>query len=126
MATAKTRHRFTRSMRLSLRREFNAIFAARMSHADGPLVCYTRPNARSHPRLGLTVSRRVGRAVLRNRVKRRLREAFRLIQHEIPSGYDVVIVVRPHEPLHRNEYADRLMTAIEALHERWLRQENKP
>lgn len=45
-------------------------------------------------RLGLTVSRRVGNAVVRNRVKRRLREAFRLARPELAAGFDVVLLAR--------------------------------
>ncbi len=46
-------------------------------------------------RLGVTVSRRVGKAVKRNRVKRLLREFFRLHKHLLPQGYDVVIIAKP-------------------------------
>ncbi len=48
------------------------------------------PNELPHPRLGLAVGRRHGGAVQRNRIKRRLREAFRSQQHELPIGFDLV------------------------------------
>ena len=49
----------------------------------------------SEPRLGLAVSRKVGGAVDRNRVKRRLRDAFERVSPELPPGHDYVLVVRP-------------------------------
>jgi ribonuclease P protein component len=52
------------------------------------------PNGLPHPRLGLSVSRRVGGAVLRNRWKRLIREAFRISQHQLPQGVDLVVIPR--------------------------------
>jgi len=111
-------------MRLSGVRQFAAVYQARMSRHAGPLVVYLKPNGLNHLRLGLTVSRRVGRAVRRNRIKRRLREAVRLHQHELPAGYDVVVRVLPHEPLTLDEYSRLIRDAAEHLHQRWQRMSN--
>jgi ribonuclease P protein component len=60
------------------------------------LVLYSFPNESvDRPRLGLSVSRRVGGAVERNHVKRLLREAFDGVQAELSGGHDVVVVARP-------------------------------
>jgi len=72
------------------------------------LAAYSLPNDLGHPRLGISISRRVGTAPVRNRIKRLLREAFRLHPHGLPRGYDLVIVVRAHPPMELGDY-QRLM-----------------
>ncbi|MGE5611381.1 MAG: ribonuclease P protein component [Bacillota bacterium] len=121
---AERSYRFPKSHRLRSRAEFSAVFEAKVSDARGPLVMYALPNNLSHPRLGLVVGRRLGVAVKRNRIKRLLREAFRLHQYDMPQGYDFVIVVRPHEEMILAEY-QKLMTALMLrLHRKW--QERPP
>ena len=92
-----------------------------MAKKAWPLRVHGAPNDLGHCRLGLSVSRRVGNAVRRNRIKRRLREAFRLLQHDLPAGYDLVVVVMRHEPLELGEYQSRLMSAAERLERYWRR-----
>lgn len=63
------------------------------------LVLYLAPNDLDHPRIGITVSSRVGKAVVRNRVRRRLREALRarmdLLGAGQGAGKDVLVIARP-------------------------------
>ena len=75
--------------------DFARVYAARRSAAAGPLVVYALPQESGGGlRLGMSVSRRLGNAVVRNRWKRHLRESFRLVQHAFPAGHDLVVVVR--------------------------------
>ena len=62
--------------------------------ADGRLALYVRRNGQKNNRLGLTVSTKVGCAVVRNRIRRRLREIYRLNEDKLISGADVVVVAR--------------------------------
>ncbi len=82
--------------RLSRSAEFERVYRQGRSVANRHLVLYTFPNSSSaRPRLGLSVSRKVGGAVQRNRVKRLLREAFAQAEGELAAGQDVVVVARP-------------------------------
>ena len=58
------------------------------------LVVYARENRSEHNHLGFTVTAKVGKAVTRNRVRRRLREIYRLHESELKPGFDLVVVAR--------------------------------
>jgi ribonuclease P protein component len=75
--------------------EFERCYARKRSASDPLLVVYACENALPHPRLGCSVSRKVGNAVVRNRYKRLFREAFRLTQHDLPPGVDLILIPRP-------------------------------
>lgn len=74
--------------------EFRRIYAKGRSGVSPYFVVYVRPNRRGHNRLGVTVSTKLGHAVVRNRVRRRLREIFRLNQDKLTQGYDMIVVAR--------------------------------
>jgi ribonuclease P protein component len=82
--------------RLSRSAEFERVYRQGRSTANRHLVLYTFPNPSTlRPRLGLSVSRKVGGAVERNHVKRLLREAFARTETDLRSGQDIVVVARP-------------------------------
>ncbi|MEQ9453407.1 MAG: ribonuclease P protein component [Phycisphaeraceae bacterium] len=112
---------FRHRHRLHGRADFAAVHRAKMRKHAGPLSVLARPNDRPESRLGMTVSRKVGPAVTRNRIKRLLREAFRLERHDWTPGFDLLVIVRPHTPLALTEYRRLLTQAILALESEWQR-----
>jgi ribonuclease P protein component len=118
------RYAYPKSRRLTHAREFEAVYDGKTKESRGPIVIFAIPNELGHPRLGLSVSRRVGTAVKRNRIKRLIREAFRLMQHDLPSGYDLVVVVRPHEPLLLADYQKIMSGLLVKLHGAWAKRQD--
>ena len=92
--TRPPRYRLPRSARLARQRDYRRVFDARCSAADGRLIVYAAANEAGLPRLGLAVPTRVGNAPARSRWRRLIREAFRLQQHDLPAGYDYVVIPR--------------------------------
>jgi ribonuclease P protein component len=117
---------FPKSHRLRTKAEFSAPFDAKVSELRGPLIMYALPNELGHPRLGIVIGRKCGIAARRNRIKRLVRESFRLHQYDLPTGYDFIIVVRAHVPLILAEYHKLLTVLMLKLHARWAKRAEAP
>ena len=76
---------------------------------------FARPNELAHSRLGITTTRRLGKAVIRNRARRLVREAYRTHREQIPLGLDLVFVVRP--PLLERKPAELGPILVGAAHD---------
>ena len=87
---------FTESLKMNY--EFRRLYAKGKSAVTPYLVVYVRRTGRDHNRLGITVSNKIGKAVVRNRVRRRLREIYRLREDRLCRGLDLVIVARGRSP----------------------------
>lgn len=81
------------SSSLKLNHIFRRLYAT-SGHANGYLVLYVRKNRTQGNRVGITVSKKLGHAVVRNRVRRRLREVYRLNEEKFAPGWDIVVVAR--------------------------------
>jgi ribonuclease P protein component len=103
-----------RAHRLSRSRDFDAVYRRGRSVSTRYLVLHwfsRETGDEGEPRLGIAVSKKLGGAVVRNRMKRRLRETWRSVLHEVPRGNDYVLAVR-----------EGLPEAVDARGAEWLRE----
>ena len=83
-----------RAVTLKENYEFRRLYQKGTSAVSGCMVVYCRRNKLGHNRLGVTVSVKLGHAVVRNRARRRLREVYRLNSGALKQGYDMILVAR--------------------------------
>jgi len=106
--------------------EFRRVYERRRSVSDAWLIVYACENGLPHLRLGLSVSRKVGQATHRNRLRRLYREAFRLTRHEMATGLDLIVIPRrPDEPL-LEELRRSLPRLVNQLAKKLAREASKP
>jgi ribonuclease P protein component len=97
--TTKPNLRFRKAEHIRRPSDFRAVYERRCAASNAWLLVHARPNGLPYSRLGLSVSRKYGGAVARNRLRRLYREAFRLTKHDLPKGLDLVLIPRsPNEP----------------------------
>jgi ribonuclease P protein component len=107
-------YRFRSADRLKRPADFRRVYDRRCSASDAVLIVYGSKNELMNSRLGVSVGRKLGGAVQRNRWKRALREAYRLTRHDLPTGVDWVVIPRSpaRVPLHRITESMRALTRI--------------
>ncbi len=131
---------FPKSCRLTHAREYKAVFDAKLTLVRGPLRIMGMPRPEATPRsaaaasaaspqpaparLGLSVGRKLGKANVRVRCKRLIREAFRLIRHELPP-VDLVVHVYPHDELALSVYQAALRDAAAFVLEKHRRRQQR-
>ena len=79
-------------------RVFRQLYKKGKSLAFPTVVVYYRKNRQSVNQLGLTTTKKIGKAVARNRARRLMREAYRLLENDIAKGYDIILVARSKTP----------------------------
>lgn len=102
--------RFGKTFRLRAAKQFTEVIRRGGTAANRTLVVHARRSPESHPRLGVTIPKKVGNAVLRNRWKRHIREAFRTRRGEFPGGYDLVVRPRRDATLDPRHIQETLVT----------------
>jgi ribonuclease P protein component len=86
---------FPKSARLLNNGQFRRVLARKVAASDSLLTLFVAENDCGHPRLGVSIGRTASNAVNRNRLKRLIREAYRLNQQQIPQGRDFVVMPSP-------------------------------
>ncbi len=117
--------RFGKSIRLRNQADFERVYQTDNYAADRTLVVKAVDNGAGTTRLGLSVNRRVGCAVTRNRWKRVIREVFRLQRSRLPAGLDLVVRPRRGARCDYQQVAKSLPRLVDQLHHRLRRGEQE-
>lgn len=109
---------FPPSARIRHSRDFERIYKLRQRAGDRHLLVFAAPNDEGRTRIGLSVSRKHGKATRRTRIKRLLREAFRLSQHDLPRGLDLILIPRKDSGAGLRDYQRSLVRLTKKLDRR--------
>ncbi len=116
--------KFPKTAVLSRSADFAAVFRNKKSSSDMYLLIYGKPNELGFSRIGISVGRKFGCAVKRNKAKRLIREAFRLNRAELPQGFDWVIVPRVVAKASLGSYVNSMRTIMHKVEKRWVVKDN--
>ena len=117
--------RLAKESRLRKSAEFDRVYALRQRAGDGHLLLFAAPNDCGQTRFGLSVSKKHGNAVCRNRLKRLMREAFRLSQHDLPTGLDLVLIPRQKSGATLDNYRHSLVRLAKKMSRRFAQNNQK-
>ncbi len=120
-AQVTDRLRFPKWRHLRSSHDFRRVYDLGQRSGDGKLLVFGALNTEGVTRIGLSVSRKQGNAVRRQRLKRLLREAYRLSQHDIPEGLDLILIPRPRTTASVEDYQKSLVRISRWLAERLQR-----
>jgi ribonuclease P protein component len=108
--------RFPKAERLRKRREFKSADTHKTARIVTPnLIILRAPNPLDHARIGITVSKKIGKSVIRNRVKRLLRDAYRRNKGVFKPGNDYVIIARSPRIISTNTLAQEIVKALDTV-----------
>lgn len=119
MTSLRGKQKFPKAARVRSPLDFAAVYERGLRVGDGCLSLISLVNDDSRTRLGLAVSKRCGNSVRRNRLKRRLREAFRLSQTELPTGLDLVVQPRAETPIQLAALRKSLVSLTKRAAKKW-------
>ena len=117
---------FRKNQHLRKGADFTRVYALRCVARGPHLTVFAALNQSQALRVGLSVSKKHGNAVLRNRLKRLLREAFRLSRHELPVGLDLVLVPVEARDTNLEEFQAALVKAVQKLARKLADEVNNP
>ena len=103
------RFKFPKSRRVRSSLDFQRVYERKQRAGDEHLLIFADANHLATTRIGLSVSRKNGNSIVRHRIRRLLKEAYRLEQHEIPEGLDLILIPRPGSQSTVDEYRESLV-----------------
>ena len=124
--SAERSFRFRPDEHLRRPADFQRVYDRRRSASDDWLIVYGCENGLPRLRLGLSVSRKFGNAVRRNRLRRLYREAFRLTRHAMPAGLDLVLIPRKKEVPSLAQLKDTVPRLVAQVARRLAREAKQP
>ena len=117
---------FLPTRRLRSERDFERIYALKQRAGDEHLLVFAAVNPLGSTRIGLSVSRKHGNSVVRHRIRRLIREAYRLSQHDVPEGLDLILIPRENSGAGLQEYRSSLVSLTRRLGKRLLTPRHPP
>lgn len=117
---------FPRHRRLRSSRDFAQTYAQKQKAGNSVLLLFAARNDLGRTRIGLSVSRKNGNSIVRHRIRRLLKEAYRLEQHRIPEGLDLILIPRPDSNATLAELRDAIVALSQKLQRRLTEESSSP